>query len=389
MYKLLVMTTEHDAKKAGAEVVKQVQSPLLSGLVYPLLQALDEEYLKVDAQFGGVDQRKIFTFAEKYLPQLGYKKRAHLMNGMVGGLSGGKMSSSEPDSKLDLLDDVDVVKQKLKKAFCEEGNITENPILQFIKFVVFPARSLTNKAYSFDVKRPEKFGGDVTFKEYQELEDAFANKSIHPGDLKAAAADAVNDLLEPIRATFRNEEALQKLAASAYPPPKPKVAAEVSRLKIVVGKVIQVDNHPERENLFVEKIDLGESTGPRTIVSGLAPFMSKESLLGSLVLVVANLKASKFAGVLSEGMVLAASNSDKTVVEILQPNEDSKVGDVVTFEGLDYNPDETLNPKHKVFEKCAVDFLTDDSLVATYKGIPFKTANGEVTVKSLKNANIG
>lgn len=46
------------------------------------LQALDEEYLKVDAQFGGVDQRKIFTFSEKYLPQLGYAKRAHLMNPM-------------------------------------------------------------------------------------------------------------------------------------------------------------------------------------------------------------------------------------------------------------------------------------------------------------------
>lgn len=46
------------------------------------LQALDEEYLKVDAQFGGIDQRKIFTFAEKYLPQLGYSKRIHLMNPM-------------------------------------------------------------------------------------------------------------------------------------------------------------------------------------------------------------------------------------------------------------------------------------------------------------------
>lgn len=46
------------------------------------LQALDEEYLKVDAQFGGVDQRKIFTLAEKYLPQLGYAKRIHLMNPM-------------------------------------------------------------------------------------------------------------------------------------------------------------------------------------------------------------------------------------------------------------------------------------------------------------------
>ena len=55
---------------------------MLSGLLYPGLQALDEEYLKVDAQFGGVDQRKIFTFAEKYLCKLGYQTRAHLMNPM-------------------------------------------------------------------------------------------------------------------------------------------------------------------------------------------------------------------------------------------------------------------------------------------------------------------
>lgn len=82
VYKLSSLISEHDAKKAGAEVVKQVDHPLVSGLLYPGLQALDEEYLKVDAQFGGIDQRKIFTFAEKYLPQLGYQKRAHLMNPM-------------------------------------------------------------------------------------------------------------------------------------------------------------------------------------------------------------------------------------------------------------------------------------------------------------------
>jgi tyrosyl-tRNA synthetase len=56
VYKLSTLVTEHDAKKAGAEVVKQVESPLLSGLLYPGLQALDEEYLGVDFQFGGVDQ---------------------------------------------------------------------------------------------------------------------------------------------------------------------------------------------------------------------------------------------------------------------------------------------------------------------------------------------
>jgi tyrosyl-tRNA synthetase len=55
-YRLCATVTEHDAKRAGAEVVKQVESPLLSGLLYPGLQALDEQYLGCDFQFGGVDQ---------------------------------------------------------------------------------------------------------------------------------------------------------------------------------------------------------------------------------------------------------------------------------------------------------------------------------------------
>ena len=38
VYRMASVVTEHDAKKAGAEVVKQVQSPLLSGLLYPGLQ---------------------------------------------------------------------------------------------------------------------------------------------------------------------------------------------------------------------------------------------------------------------------------------------------------------------------------------------------------------
>ena len=78
--------------RAGAEVVKQMEDPLLSGILYPLLQALDEQYLKVDGQFGGVDQRKIFILAEEQLPKLKFGKRFHLMNPMVPGLTGVKMS---------------------------------------------------------------------------------------------------------------------------------------------------------------------------------------------------------------------------------------------------------------------------------------------------------
>src|SRR3989344_6858173 len=62
LLKLSIMTTVHDATKAASEVVKLGENPKLGGIIYPLMQALDEEYLKVDMQFGGTDQRKIFVY---------------------------------------------------------------------------------------------------------------------------------------------------------------------------------------------------------------------------------------------------------------------------------------------------------------------------------------
>lgn len=91
IYKLSSSITEHEAKRAGAEIVKQSDSAPLSGLLYPVLQVLDEQYLDVDAQFGGklyynpqlldqyliqigLDQRKLFIAAKEWLPKLGYRQ---------------------------------------------------------------------------------------------------------------------------------------------------------------------------------------------------------------------------------------------------------------------------------------------------------------------------
>ncbi|KAI3649669.1 hypothetical protein MP228_005301 [Amoeboaphelidium protococcarum] len=225
-YRLASVVTEHDARKAGSEVVKNVEHPLLSGLIYPGLQALDEEYLDVDAQFGGTDQRKIFTYAEKYLPVLGYTKRAHLMNFMVPGLMGSKMSSSDVDSKIDLLDDAKTVEKKIKKAFCEEGNVEDNGLLSFAKFVLFPLYSLQKKTEGLVITRKAEWGGDLQFGTYQELHDQFASKQLHPADLKKGIADAINSLLTPIREMWNADPELMKLTELAYPPPPPPVKAE-------------------------------------------------------------------------------------------------------------------------------------------------------------------
>lgn len=52
VYRLCSIATDHDSKRAGAEVVKQSATAPLSSLLYPGLQALDEQYLDVDFQFG-------------------------------------------------------------------------------------------------------------------------------------------------------------------------------------------------------------------------------------------------------------------------------------------------------------------------------------------------
>ena len=394
VYRLASLVTQHDAKKAGAEVVKQVEHPLLSGLLYPGLQALDEEYLKCDAQFGGVDQRKIFTYAEKYLPQLGYAKRAHLMNPMVPGLQGSKMSSSEEDSKVDLLDSAASLKKKLKKAFCEPGNTTDNGVLSFCKYVIFPVGLKENEG--FLIERAETNGGNVEYKIYEDLEKDFGLGNIHPADLKSTVEKYLNRLLEPIRKKFEAPE-LQKLVANAYPPPsKVRRASEKAageelspqRLNIRVGKIVEVSKHPDADALYVEKIDLGE-LGTRTIVSGLVNFVPEDQMLNRHVVVLCNLKPAKLKGIESRGMVLCSSKEEPKEVEPLLPPEGSVAGDRVFVEGYDGGtPDEQLNPKRKVWEKLAADMKTNADGKAQWAGNNLQTSKGDIVAKTVKGAPI-
>ena len=396
VYRLASLVTQHDAKKAGAEVVKQVEHPLLSGLLYPGLQALDEEYLKCDAQFGGVDQRKIFTYAEKYLPQMGYAKRAHLMNPMVPGLQGSKMSSSEEDSKVDLLDSAASLKKKLKKAFCEPGNTTDNGVLSFCKYVIFPV-GLKEEDGGFLIERAEANGGNTKYEAFEDLEKAFGDEKIHPADLKSSVEKYLNRLLAPIRKKFEAPE-LQKLVAKAYPPPsKVRRASEKAagedlspqRLDIRVGKIVEVSKHPDADALYVEKIDLGE-LGTRTIVSGLVNFVPEDQMLNRHVVVLCNLKPAKLKGIESKGMVLCSSREDPKEVEPLSPPEGSVAGDRIFVEGYEGGtPDEQLNPKRKVWEKIAVDMKTNAADgKAQWAGNNLLTAKGEVVAKTVKGAPI-
>jgi tRNA-binding EMAP/Myf-like protein len=60
--------------------------------------------------------------------------------------------------------------------------------------------------------------------------------------------------------------------------PTPGLESELSKLEIRTGKIVEISQHPEADSLYIEKVDVGEPTGPRTIVSGLVKFCSVDSV---------------------------------------------------------------------------------------------------------------
>lgn len=209
--KMSTFTNINDARRAAAEVVKFGDNPKLSGLIYPIMQAVDEVYLDADVQYGGGDQRKLLVFARESLPKIGYKPRIEIMTPMIPGLEGGKMSASVESSKIDLLDDERTVNNKIRKAYCKEGVVEDNGVLAFLKYVIMVLKE--DKKEKFIVKRDKKYGGDLGFRNYWDIEEAYVTKKLHPLDLKAAAAFEINNLLKPIR---KNIKILRKLSKEAY-----------------------------------------------------------------------------------------------------------------------------------------------------------------------------
>ncbi|KAI9044521.1 tyrosine--tRNA ligase TYS1 [Aspergillus affinis] len=222
VYKLCSMVSEHDAKKAGAEVVKQSDNSPLSGLLYPILQVLDEEYLKVDVQFGGLDQRKLFAASTEWQPKMGYKKRGHLINPLVPGLTGGKMSSSEEDSKIDLLESVDSIRKKIRKAQAAPQQTENNGVLSFAQYVLFPALALKSGTPEFRVSRERDGLEPLVYNNIDQMVSDYKNDVVTPQLLKPAVADALVELTAPIRAAFDASPEWQDVITKAYPPPPQK-----------------------------------------------------------------------------------------------------------------------------------------------------------------------
>ncbi len=195
---LSLNTTMNRALRSMQEVARDFENAKVSQVIYPLMQIVDIKYLKIDLVQAGIEQRKIHGLGIELFNLINYKTPAFVHTPLISSLKGpGKMSSSAPESMISINDDENNINKKINEAYCPEGVLEDNPILQIMKLIIFPRNE------NVIVKRSSKFGGNLEFENYQDLERMFLMRKLHPLDLKNSCAEYLIEILNPIRKKFK------------------------------------------------------------------------------------------------------------------------------------------------------------------------------------------
>lgn len=201
-------------------------------LIYPAMQSADIFAMDITITHAGTDQRNVHVVAREASKELSEQKpiaiHHHLLKGLLKpeawpipennreeAALAMKMSKSKPDSAIFIHDSEEEIRRKVNNAFCPEGEVEYNPILDWTKYLI-----LASQGQALRVQRDPKYGEDLEYSTYEDLEKDYAQKKLHPQDLKTAVADWLIAKLEPARIYFedpKRKEALEEIEKLTRP----------------------------------------------------------------------------------------------------------------------------------------------------------------------------
>ncbi len=146
-------------------------------------------------------------------------------------------------------------------------------------------------------------------------------------ETKPQGAKTVSDATTPPQPTAAiptpTTAAPQAAAAAAPAAPTQITIDEFMKIQLKTAKVISAERVPKSEKLLKLQVSLGEGGEQRQIVAGIGKKYEPEALIGKMIIIVANLKPAKLMGIESQGMVLAAGDSEvrglATILEEVDP----------------------------------------------------------------------
>lgn len=197
--KMALDVTVNRGVRAMQQVARDIENAKVSQIIYPLMQIEDVKSLKVNFVLAGTDQRKIYMLGRDIGHKIGLQDAIYLYTPMIPSLRGteGKMSSSVKESFISIRDKKENIKRKIRGAYCRVGDVQNNPVLAITRLIVFP------KFEKVRIKRDKKFGEDLDFEDYKDLERAFESGKLHALDLKDSVADYLEEIIAPIRKSWK------------------------------------------------------------------------------------------------------------------------------------------------------------------------------------------
>ncbi len=199
-------------KKQGTDVN-------MATLFYPPLQVADIVTMNINLAHAGMDQRKAHVIAREAIKKIpgDHQTPVAVHQNLIAGLTAPevgendeeslKMSKSKPGSAIFVHDSPEEIRNKIKKAYGPPKEVEFNPLLNWVKTIVFWGE----EDGKFLVTRPEKFGGDIEYTKYSEVVADYAAEKLYPTDLKNALADWLIEKLAPARTYFEKPEQSQSL----------------------------------------------------------------------------------------------------------------------------------------------------------------------------------
>jgi len=133
---------------------------------------------------------------------------------------------------------------------------------------------------------------------------------------------------QPTAETPAPTAAAQQATTPTAAVPAPAAPAQITidefmKIQLKTAKVLTAERVPKSEKLLKLQVSLGEGAEQRQIVAGIGKKYEPEALIGKTIVIVANLKPAKLMGIESQGMVLAAGDSEVrgliTLLEDVEP----------------------------------------------------------------------
>lgn len=192
VYQLATLTTLKRAKRSMDQVSRHDDNPKVASVIYPIMQTVDMAALNVDIALGGMEQRKIQMLARENLEKINENTPVCIHTPLLHGLDGDAKMSSSKGNYIAVDDSVEEITKKIKKSFCPQGQIEDNPMIEIAETFIYPNQE------KLLIKRPEKFGGNIELTK-EELLESFEKEELHPMDLKNGIKDFLIEYLAPVR----------------------------------------------------------------------------------------------------------------------------------------------------------------------------------------------